>query len=95
MDTLTQLWYLIEHVGLKEKGYTVQSFCDEFFRIYYSDEAIELRNNLKNTELEKLAVAVSRYSPYSEDIEKYPNVYVSDSEIVKLVASVKSERMCP
>lgn len=90
---IEELWYLIEHLGAPEKGYATKDFCDEFFRIYYSDEAVDMRDCLKGTELEKLANAVSRYSPYQEDLEKHPGVYTSDRDIETMVSNIKNNRL--
>ena len=68
-------------------AYRIPVFCDAFEDIYYPDVP---RQELSAQELivfDTLASIVTRFSPFSEDISAYPNVYRTEDEVRNAILS--------
>ena len=74
------LYYLLKE--FVKGNYTVHSFCDAFCDVYYTDFP---KNELCEREIntfDALGIVISRFSPYDEDIMKFPGVYATESDVV-------------
>ena len=68
---------------------SASTFCDEF---YYSYDLEIDDNTLSSTEKEAfadLSKVSSRFSPFKEDINKYPGVYYNEEELRKKAIETK------
>ena len=86
MNKRQQLYYLLD--AFVKKEYSVQSFCDVFEGVFYPDPP---RDELSPRELElfeALGVIVTRYTPFPEDLEKYPAVYKNESDVKNAIYTV-------
>jgi len=79
MKKREQLYYLIKEYS---KGqYTIKDFCEVFEEVFFPDKPSNELSPYELTVFEMLASEISRFSPYPEDIRKYPNVYKTEEDV--------------
>ena len=83
MTKRQRLYYLIE--GLFLKQYDVKTFCEEFEAIFYPDSPSEELTADELRIFETLGNIVVRFSPYPDDLENYPGIYKSATDIENAV----------
>ena len=74
-----KLWYLIN--GLLEGSYAINTFCNEFTRIYDLEVDYDKFTDEENREFGDLYEMTGRFSDDIEEL-KIPHMYFSESEIV-------------
>ena len=87
MDLREQLHYLME--GVLKGTYDVQTFCDEFIRIYNFEEGYEQLSQKEKILYRELCEIAGRFSDDIEDL-KLPNVYYSAEEVLGKVKEVEA-----
>lgn len=86
MTAKEQLWYLIN--GAIDGSYEVNTFCEEFYRIYnFETDKAELTEK-ENKAFDELFAMVARFSEFEEDLN-LPNMYFSGEEILAKVREVQ------
>ena len=86
MNKRQQLYYLLE--SFLKNEYEIQSFCDAFEKIFYPSIP---GNELTPDELklfEALGEIVTRYTPFAEDLENYPGVYKSGTDVKNAIYTI-------
>ncbi|MBQ8038376.1 MAG: hypothetical protein IJ274_00630 [Lachnospiraceae bacterium] len=88
MTLKEQLQYLTEEVL---KGtYDVQTFCDEFIRIYNFEEGYEQLSQKEKILYGELCKMAGRFSGVAEELEGV-NIYYNEKEILDKVKDIKSQ----
>lgn len=76
-----KIYYLL---GAYTRGeYTVRTFCDVFEEVFYHEVDSKDLTPKELAVLSRLGEKVARFSPYEEDLAKYPGVYYGCEEIDK------------
>lgn len=88
MTDREKIKYLIN--GVLNNSYDVETFCDEFTRIYDLEINYKELTDIERKELHDLCEMASRYSGNEYELS-IPNMYYSGAEILKKVRSVKSK----
>ncbi len=83
-----QLWYLIN--GILEGAYDVETFCDEFTRIYDLEIDYETLSKTEKKEFGDLSEMTARFSNDDEEL-KIPNMYYSTEEVLQKVNEIKNK----
>lgn len=86
MTQKEQLWYLIN--GVISGSYEVDTFCDEFYRIYGLEIDYEQLTEQENHAFEELLDMTGRFSEFEDDL-RIPNMYFSGDEIIKKAKEVQ------
>lgn len=68
---------------------SLDDFCDAYFEAY--NDMPETEKASRNKYLELLWEAASRYSPFEEDIRKFPGTYYTGEDVEKLIDKVLEE----
>lgn len=79
MTKKEELYYLISAYNKGE--YDIQTFCQTFEQVFYPDIPYEELTPLELDAFQKLGEKVARFSPFEEDLKKYPKVYFSGKDI--------------
>lgn len=75
--------------------YDLKTFCDVFISLYYgASSGYKLFGGVERAELDKIAQAAVRYSPFPDDIERYPNTYCSERQAGEIIRDAIS-RLTP
>jgi len=86
MTAKEQLWYLIN--GVIDGVYEINTFCDEFYRIYNFETDKAKLTKQESRAFEELFHMAARFSDFEEDL-KLPNVFYSGEEILQKVKEVQ------
>lgn len=78
-----KLLYLISHY--KSGNYSTDDFCNLYINAFVHENESNDFTNEEWEQFEQLMHIASRYSPYVEDIVKYPKVYHAETDIVNAV----------
>lgn len=89
MTAREQLFFLLKEFS--EGKYTVPSFCDAFEDVFFPDIPRDELNYHEIDLFEKLGEIIARYTPYEDDLRKYPGVYKSETEVKSAIKFVLSE----
>ncbi len=83
--TKKQEFYLL--LKLYDEGrYETETFCEEMERIlFFESNGISEFKGREREEVEKLAKIIERYSPFEEDLKKYPDIYNSDEDVKRAI----------
>lgn len=76
-----KIYYLLRAYTRGE--YDVRTFCDVFEETFYHEVDSEDLTLRELKVLSELGEKLVRFSPYEEDLEKYPGVYYGCEEIDK------------
>ena len=79
MSRKDQLLYLL--TSFCRGDYSLPAFCSAFEDVFFPAPPQVEFSTQEFEQLSILAEMVSRYSPYTEDIKKYPNVYFDDDRV--------------
>lgn len=85
MTEKEQLWYLIDK--LIEKEYQVNTFCDEFTRIYDLEIDYDELSPQENQLFSELSSMTGRFSDNEEEL-KIPNMYFGADDIIDKVKEI-------
>lgn len=61
------------------------TFCDEFYYSYDLELDHDFLNENEKKVFSDLGKVVDRFSPFDEDLKKYPKVYFSEKELKKCI----------
>ena len=86
MNLRKQLHYLMEHV--LTGNYDVQTFCDEFIRIYNSEDGYEQLSQNEKALYSDLCKMAGRFSDVAEKLNGV-NVYHNEKDILDKVKEIK------
>jgi hypothetical protein len=79
MTKKEQLYYLLEAYAKGE--YEVQTFCHAFEEVFFPDIPADELTTYELEVFEELGEKVARFSPFEEDLKKYPKTYFSSIAI--------------
>jgi len=79
MTKKQQLYFLLE--SFLKDSYDVDSFCKAFEGVFYPNVPYEELEVIELNAFKTLAEVVVRFSPFVEDLEKYPDVYRTENEV--------------
>ena len=85
MTKREQLYYLLESFNKGE--YSIETLCDAYLDIYYPDIPTAELTDKEASAFEALGTLISRFSPYEEDIKKFPGVYLEEKDIINAIKS--------
>ena len=88
MTNKEKIIYLIN--GVINNSYDIETFCDEFTRIYDLEINYKELTDMERKELHDLCEMASRYSGNEYELS-IPNMYCSGTEILKMVTEVKAK----
>lgn len=88
MTNKEKIIYLIN--GVINNSYDIETFCDEFTRIYDLEINYKELTDMERKELHDLCEMASRYSGNEYELS-IPNMYCSRTEILKKVTEVKAK----
>lgn len=88
MTNKEKIIYLIN--GVINNSYDIETFCDEFTRIYDLEINYKELTDMERKELHDLCEMASRYSGNEYELS-IPNMYCSGTEILKKVTEVKAK----
>jgi len=88
MTNKEKIVYLIN--GVINNSYDIETFCDEFTRIYDLEINYKELTDMERKELHDLCEMASRYSENEYELS-IPNMYCSGTEILKKVTEVKAK----
>lgn len=77
-----EMYYLI--IKFHQGMYDVNTFSNEFTRIYNYEVDYDTMNDDEKSALNELSIITARFSPYEEDLI-IANVYFSEAEVRKKV----------
>lgn len=81
------LWYLI--FALIDNKYDINTFCNEFTRIYDLELDYSQLNIIEHKNFKELSEMTGRFSDDEEEL-KIPKMYVSEEEVRKKVKQIIS-----
>lgn len=79
MDAKRQLYYLLENV--KKGKYDINTFCNLFTVTFNVECDYESLSKTELNVFSELEQYTSRFSPFAEDLKKYPNTYYNEETI--------------
>jgi len=89
MTKKEQLYYLLN--AYLKKEYDVKTFCKAFEDTFYPDTPSDELTPKEYEIFEKLGEKVVRFSPFEEDLKKYPGVYFSGIDIDNAINTCLSD----
>lgn len=78
-------------VNFLHNNCSTEQFVEEIYLNYSLGTIVDLSNDEENI-FAKLAMITSRFSPFTEDLQQYPNVY-SDENEVKQAAEIAYDKL--
>lgn len=88
MSEKEKLQYLVN--GLLSGSYAIETFCDEFTRIYNLELDYDTLTNEENVLLGELAEMAGRFSDDADEL-MIPNMYCSKAEIIERIKINKKQ----
>jgi hypothetical protein len=70
---------------------TASVFCDEFYDSYDLEIDINTLSNIEQTAFSDLSNVSSRFSPFEDDHEKFPNGFFTEKELRQKIIETKEK----
>lgn len=70
------------------RSISIEEFCNKYYIIYNLETDFDQLSKLENKLYDQMDEVVSRYSPYEDEREKYPNVYTNEFEIRRKASEI-------
>ena len=89
MTKKQQLYNLLAAFSCNE--YDVKTFCKAYEEVFYPDIPKDELNAFELSKFETLGNIVVRFSPFEEDIKKYPKTYHTEDYVRNAIKATYSE----
>lgn len=74
-----------------ENKIDAETFCDEFHECYGLELGLDALTPLEEEIFYELSVVANRFSPFEEDLIKYPGTYFTEAELRQKIIDTKNK----